>query len=171
MLDQLYRLTPLEDSFSINNVALVDGQPQTLGLRSCCTSTSTTASRSSPGAAGTASRAAKERLHLVEGLLIAILDIDEVIQVIRTSDDSEQARARLREVFDLSEVQAEYILELRLRRLTRFSRIELESERDALTAEIAELQELLGSEALIRARWRGSWRPRRMRTARRGARC
>ncbi|MFZ8385258.1 DNA gyrase subunit A, partial [Staphylococcus aureus] len=59
----------------------------------------------------------RERLHLVEGLLIAILDIDEVIQVIRSSDDGEQARTRLQEVFDLSHPQAEYILELRLRRL------------------------------------------------------
>ena len=151
VLDQLYRLTPLEDSFSINNVALVDGQPQTLGLKELLRvyldhriQVVTRRSRF---------RLARreERLHLVEGLLIAILDIDEVIQVIRTSDDSEQARARLRDVFDLSEVQAEYILELRLRRLTRFSRIELEAERDALKAEIAELQELLGSEVLIRA--------------------
>ncbi|MGL4257417.1 MAG: DNA gyrase subunit A, partial [Microbacterium sp.] len=93
----------------------------------------------------------KERLHLVEGLLIAILDIDEVIQVIRTSDDGDAARSRLMDVFDLSEPQAEYILELRLRRLTKFSRIELESERDKLTAEIAELQELLASEVLLRA--------------------
>ena len=60
--------------------------------------------------------------------------------MIRTSDDSEQARTRLRDVFDLSEVQAEYILELRLRRLTKFSRIELEAERDALMTEIAQLQ-------------------------------
>ena len=151
VLDQLYRLTPLEDSFSINNVALVDGQPQTLGLKELLhvyldhrVQVVTRRSRF---------RLARreERLHLVEGLLIAILDIDEVIQVIRTSDDSEQARARLRDVFDLSEVQAEYILELRLRRLTRFSRMELEAERDALRAEISELQELLGSEALIRA--------------------
>ena len=151
VLDQLYRLTPLEDSFSINNVALVEGQPQTLGLKELLRvyldhriQVVTRRSRY---------RLARreERLHLVEGLLIAILDIDEVIQVIRTSDDSEQARTRLREVFDLSEVQAEYILELRLRRLTKFSRIELESERDALKAEIAELQTLLGSEALIRA--------------------
>jgi DNA gyrase subunit A len=151
VLDQLYRLTPLEDSFNINNVALVDGQPQTLGLKELLRvylehrfQVVTRRSRF---------RLARreERLHLVQGLLIAILDIDEVIQVIRTSEDSEQARARLREVFDLTEVQAEYILELRLRRLTKFSRIELESERDALLAEIAKLQELLGSEALIRA--------------------
>ena len=92
----------------------------------------------------------KERLHLVEGLLIAILDIDEVIQVIRASDDGEQARTRLMDVFDLSELQAEYILELRLRRLTKFSRIELEAERDKLKAEIAELEELLASEVLLR---------------------
>lgn len=151
VLEQLYRLTPLEDSFSINNVALVDGQPRTLGLKELLSvyvghrlEVITRRSRY---------RLARreERLHLVEGLLIAILDIDEVIQVIRSSDDSEQARTRLRSVFDLSELQAEYILELRLRRLTKFSRIELESERDALLAEIASLRELLGSPVLLRA--------------------
>ena len=151
VLEQLYRLTPLEDSFSINNVALVDGQPRTLGLKEMLSvyvghriEVITRRSRY---------RLARreERLHLVEGLLIAILDIDEVIQVIRSSDDSEQARTRLRSVFDLSEPQAEYILELRLRRLTKFSRIELETERDALLAEIADLRELLGSPALLRA--------------------
>ena len=152
VLEQLYRLTPLEDSFSINNVALVEGQPRTLGLKEMLSvyighriEVITRRSRY---------RLARreERLHLVEGLLIAILDIDEVIQVIRSSDDSEQARARLRTVFDLSEAQAEYILELRLRRLTKFSRIDLETERDALQAEISELRELLGSPALLRHR-------------------
>ncbi|MGO2746833.1 DNA gyrase/topoisomerase IV subunit A [Microbacterium sp.] len=150
VLEQLYRLTPLEDSFSINNVALVEGQPRTLGLKEMLSvyvghrlEVITRRSRY---------RLARreERLHLVEGLLIAILDIDEVIQVIRSSDDSEQARSRLRAVFDLSELQAEYILELRLRRLTKFSRIELEAERDKLLEEIAALRELLGSEALLR---------------------
>ena len=152
MLEQLYRLTPLEDSFNINNVALVDGQPQTLGLRDLLQRLHR-APRPGRHARGpsTASRAVSERLHLVEGLLIAILDIDEVIQVIRTSDDADAARTRLQEVFDLSQLQAEYILELRLRRLTRFSRIELEAERDKLRAEIAELEELLASDARIRA--------------------
>ncbi len=151
VLEQLYRLTPLEDSFGINNVALVDGQPQTLGLKPLLRvyldhriQVVTRRSRF---------RLARkqERLHLVEGLLIAILDIDEVIQVIRASDDGEQARSRLMTVFDLSQLQAEYILELRLRRLTKFSRIELEAERDALKAEIAALEELLASEILLRA--------------------
>nr|BFF11318.1 hypothetical protein GCM10025699_26210 [Microbacterium flavescens] len=151
VLEHLYRLTPLEDSFSINNVALVDGQPQTLGLRDLLRvyldhRMSVVTRRSRYRLARR-----KERLHLVEGLLIAILDIDEVIQVIRTSDDGEQARTRLMDVFDLSEPQAEYILELRLRRLTRFSRIELEAERDKLKTEIAELEELLASEILLRA--------------------
>ena len=149
VLEQLYKFTPMEDSFGINNVALVDGQPRTLGLRELlrvwvdhrvdvvrrrCTY-----------------RLARrqERLHLVDGLLIAILDIDEVIQVIRSSDDSEVARARLRTVFDLSEPQAEYILELRLRRLTKFSRVELETEQAALRAEIAELEEILASETRL----------------------
>lgn len=150
VLEQLYRLTPLEDSFGINNVALVAGQPQTLGLKDLLRvyldhriQVVTRRSRY---------RLARkqERLHLVEGLLIAILDIDEVIQVIRTSDDSDQARTRLMDVFDLSQPQAEYILELRLRRLTKFSRVELESERDTLKADIAALEELLASDVLLR---------------------
>jgi DNA gyrase subunit A len=150
VLELLYRLTPLEDSFNFNNVALVGGQPRTLGLKELLRvyidhrlQVVTRRSRF---------RLARrqERLHLVRGLLVAILDIDEVIQVIRSSDTSEQARARLCQVFDLDEVQAEYILELRLRRLTKFSRIELEQERDALLAEIAQLEELLGSDVLLR---------------------
>ncbi|GAA3021651.1 DNA gyrase/topoisomerase IV subunit A [Microbacterium dextranolyticum] len=151
VLEQLYRLTPLEDSFGINNVALVDGQPQTLGLKPLLRvyldhRIQVVTRRSRHRLARR-----RERLHLVEGLLIAILDIDEVIQVIRASDDSEEARTRLMSVFDLSQLQAEYILELRLRRLTKFSRVELEAERDTLKADIAALEELLGSDALLRA--------------------
>ena len=150
VLEQLYRLTPLEDSFSINNVALVNGGPRTLGLRELLQvyvdhrlDVVTRRSRY---------RLARrqERLHLVLGLLIAILDIDEVIQVIRQSDDSEAARTRLIDVFDLSEIQAEYILELRLRRLTKFSRIELEKEQQQLEKEIGELEALLGDPKKIR---------------------
>ncbi|WP_230667476.1 DNA topoisomerase (ATP-hydrolyzing) subunit A [Microbacterium sp. MEC084] len=151
VLELLYRLTPLEDSFNINNVALVDGQPRTLGLKDLLRVYIDHRLQVVTRRSRFRLARRRERLHLVSGLLIAILDIDEVIQVIRSSDTSEQARTRLCTVFDLDEVQAEYILELRLRRLTKFSRIELEQERDALLAEIAQLEELLGSEALLRA--------------------
>jgi DNA gyrase subunit A len=150
VLEQLYKHTPMEDSFGINNVALVDGQPRTLGLRELVQvwvdHRLTVVRRRS------AHRLAKrqERLHLVEGLLVAIVDIDEVIQVIRSSDTAEIARERLQAVFDLSQAQAEYILELRLRRLTKFSRIELEREADELRAEIASLEEILASDARLR---------------------
>lgn len=150
VLEQLYRLTPLEDGFAINNVALVDGQPQTLGLRELLLVYIDHRVRVVTRRSEYRLRRRRERLHLVEGLLIAILDIDEVIQVIRSSDDVDQARTRLSTVFDLSEIQADYILELRLRRLTRFSRIELETERDALLAEIADLEALLASDLRIR---------------------
>ncbi len=150
VLEQLYRITPLEDSFNINAVALVDGGPQTLGLRDLLQVY--IGHRIEVVSRRSAYRLArrKERLHLVDGLLIAILDIDEVIQVIRTSDDTAQAKARLIDVFDLSQVQAEYILDLQLRRLTKFSRVELEAERDKLRAEIEQLEKLLASKQAIR---------------------
>ena len=146
VLEQLYRTTPLEESFNINSVALVDGQPQTLSLTEMLRvfldhRISVITRRSAYRL-----RKRQERLHLVEGLLLAIVDIDAVIQIIRASDDSEQARTRLMTAFDFSEVQAEYILELRLRRLTKFSRVELESEQEALIAEISELQSILGDQ-------------------------
>jgi len=150
VLEQLYRYTPLEDGFSINAVALVDGTPQTLGLKELLRvyldhRIHVVTRRSEFRLARR-----RERLHLVEGLLVAILDIDEVIQVIRTSDDADQARTRLIDVFDLTQVQSEYILELRLRRLTKFSRIELEAERDQLRAEITALEDLLADPARVR---------------------
>ncbi len=151
VLEQLYRLTPLEDGFSINNVALVEGRPQTLGLRDLLQVYVDHRIRVVTRRSRYRLARRQERLHLVEGLLIAILDIDEVIQVIRASDDTAQARTRLMEVFDLSQLQADYILELQLRRLTKFSRIELETERDKLRAEIAELEALLADPARIRA--------------------
>ncbi|HWU29764.1 MAG TPA: DNA topoisomerase IV subunit A [Microbacterium sp.] len=151
VLDQLFRFTPLEDSFSINNVALVDGQPRTLGLKELLRVYLQHRIEVIERRSRYRLARRNERLHLVRGLLLAILDIDEVIQVIRSSDDSETARARLQQVFELDEVQAEYILELRLRRLTKFSRLELETERDKLLAEIAELEKLLADPGLVRA--------------------
>lgn len=150
VLAQLYKHTPLEESFGINNVALVDGQPRTMGLLELLRVY--TDHRIAVVRRRTAFRLSKrqDRLHLVEGLLIAIVDIDEVIQIIRGSEETAEARDRLIAVFDLSRAQAEHILELRLRQLTKFSRIELEAERDQLQREIAELEAILGSETTLR---------------------
>ena len=150
VLEELYRLTPMEDSFGINNVALVDGQPQTLGLKALLSVF--VDFRINVVLRRTKHRLARreERLHLVDGLIVAILNIDEVIQVIRSSDDTATARARLMGVFDLSEAQATYILELQLRRLTKFSRLELEREQEQLRAEIEALRAILTDDALLR---------------------
>jgi len=150
LLSQLYRQTPLEEAFNINAVALVDGEPRTLGLRELLEvfvahRLTVTRRRSEYRR-----RRASERLHLVEGLLVAIIDIDEVIEVIRSSDDAAAARERLISVFDLSVEQANYILDMPLRRLTRFSRIELEQERADLTSSIDELTAILEDDARLR---------------------
>ena len=150
LLEQLYKVTPLEESFSINAVTLVDGQPRTLGLKELLEVF--LGHRYDVVRRRTAFRRGKaaERLHLVDGLLLAILDIDEVIQLIRGSDNAAAAKERLIAVFDLSETQADYILDMPLRRLTRFSRIELEKEQEELHRAIEELDAILGDERLLR---------------------
>src|SRR5256885_3553752 len=150
LLADLYRLTPLEQSFGINNLVLVDGQPQTLGLKGLLevflrhryeVVTRRTKFRR---------RKREERLHLVEGLLIALLDIDKVIRLIRNSDNAAAAREGLMKTFKLSEIQANYILDTPLRRLTKYDKLELETEQDRLREEIAELSKILDDEAVLR---------------------
>ncbi|MET4622496.1 DNA gyrase subunit A [Arthrobacter sp. 2762] len=150
VLQQLYRYSPMEDSFGINNVTLVDGQPQTLGLLQLLQVY--VDHRLNVVRRRTAFRLGKkkDRLHLVEGLLIAIVDIDEVIQIIRSSDEASAARERLMSIYDLTEIQANYILELRLRQLTKYSRLELEKEQDELRREIEALEAILASDELLR---------------------
>jgi len=150
VLGELYRLTPMEDSFGINNVALVDGQPRTLGLLEMLQVYLDHRIDVVRRRSEFRRRKASDRLHLVEGLLIAIVDIDEVIAVIRSSDDAAQAKERLISVFDLSDAQATYILDMPLRRLTKFSRIELETEREELVATIEELTALLDDDKALK---------------------
>lgn len=150
ILEQLFKLTPLEESFTINAVTLVEGQPQTLGLKALIQVFIDHRLEVVTRRSQYRKRVAQERLHLLEGLLIAILDIDEVIQVIRNSDDSSAARVRLMEIFDLSELQTNYILEMPLRRLTKFSRIEIEKESDSLRSNIEFLEEVLANEQRLR---------------------
>ncbi|MFR0568198.1 DNA topoisomerase (ATP-hydrolyzing) subunit A [Bifidobacterium apri] len=146
VLVQLFKHTPLEDSFTMNNVALVDGRPHTMGLKEMLEVWIAHRRNVIRRRSEFRRKKALERLHLVDGLLLALVDIDEVIQVIRTSDDADKAKTRLMAVFDLDEVQAQYILDLRLRRLTKMSRIELEAERDELKRKIADLERILGSD-------------------------
>src|SRR5206468_3489428 len=150
LLADLYRLTPLEQSFGINNLVLVDGQPQTLGLKELLevflrhryeVVTRRTEYRR---------RKRAERLHLVEGLLIALLDIDKVIRLIRNSDNAAAAREGLMKTFKLSEIQANYILDTPLRRLTKYDKLELETEQERLRAEIAELSRILDHEDVLK---------------------
>ncbi|BET47165.1 MULTISPECIES: DNA gyrase/topoisomerase IV subunit A [Streptomyces] len=150
VLEQLYKLTAMEESFGINNVALVDGQPLTLGLKELLEvyldHRFTVVRRRSEFRRSKK----RDRLHLVEGLLTALVDIDEVIRLIRSSENSAQAKQRLMERFSLSDVQTQYILDTPLRRLTKYDRIELESEKDRLNAEIEELTRILDSDAELR---------------------
>src|SRR5690348_14706435 len=150
VLAELYRLTPMEDTFGINNVALVGGQPRVLGLRELLEIYVGHRLEVVRRRSEFRRRGREERLHLVDGLLIALLNIDEVIGVIRTSEDPADARTRLMSVFDLSSVQAQYILETPLRRLTKYDRLELDSERETLQREIAELTAILDSEQRLR---------------------
>ncbi|WUJ69685.1 DNA topoisomerase IV subunit A [Kribbella soli] len=149
LLEQLYKLTPLEDAFHVNNVCLVEGQPRTLGLKPLLEvyldhRYSVVRRRSE-----FRRKKAQDRLHIVEGMLIAILDIDEVIQIIRSSDDSAEARSRLIEIYDLSEIQANYILDMPLRRLTKYSKLELETEKGELEREIEALTAIIDDPKLL----------------------
>ncbi len=146
LLEKLYRLTPMEETFGINNVVLVDGVPTTLGLYDLCRHyiehrLDVVVRRSEYRL-----REAERRLHLVEGLLIAIDNIDEVVAIIRGSADTEEARNGLMERLGLSRDQADYVLELRLRRLTALAYDELVAEKQELLERIAELRKILGSE-------------------------
>lgn len=150
VLGELYRLTPLEESFGINNLALVDGQPRTLGLRDLLQvfldhriDVVTRRSRYRL-------RKAQERAHLLEGLLVALDHIDEVVRIIRASDDAGQARSALVERFDLSDVQAGYILDMQLRRLVALELERLQAELAELRRSIAGLEELLADPAVLR---------------------
>ncbi|WP_026404968.1 DNA gyrase/topoisomerase IV subunit A [Actinomadura rifamycini] len=150
VLADLYKLTPMEETFGINNVALVDGQPRTLGLRDLLQVYIDHRIDVVRRRSQFRRKKREDRLHLVDGLLVALLNIDEVIRIIRESDDAAQAKRHLMDVFELSEIQAQYILDTPLRRLTRFDRLELEKEKEQLAKEIAKLTAILESERKLR---------------------
>jgi DNA gyrase subunit A len=150
LLSDLYRLTPLEQSFGINNLVLVDGQPRTLGLKQLLEVFLAHRYEVVTRRTRYRKRKREERLHLVEGLLKALLDIDKVIRLIRSSENAQAAKDGLMKRFKLSEIQATYILDTPLRRLTKYDKLELEAEEDRLREEIAELAKILEDDAVLK---------------------
>jgi DNA gyrase/topoisomerase IV subunit A len=151
VLEQLYALTPMEDAFSINAVALVKGKPQTLGLKELLKVFVEHRIEVVRRRSEFRKAKAEGRLTLVDGLLKAIIDIDKVIKIIRGSDDAAAAKEKLMKDFKLNDEQTTYILDMPLRRLTKMSKLELETEQKELKATIAELTKLLKSEDAIKA--------------------
>ncbi|MBQ0901456.1 DNA topoisomerase 4 subunit A [Micromonospora sp. U21] len=150
LLADLYRLTPLEQSFGVNNLVLVDGQPRTLGLKALLEVFLAHRYEVVTRRSSYRRRKRQERLHLVDGLLIALLDIDRVVRLIRGSDDAQAAKDGLMSQFGLSDIQATYILDTPLRRLTKYDRIELEAEQERLRAEIADLSTILNDDKVLK---------------------
>ena len=148
VLNTLYKFTQLQSSFSVNNIALVKGRPQMLNLKDLIHHFVEHRHEVVVRRAQYELRKAEERAHILEGLIIASDNIDEVIKIIRGSKDGEEARARLIERFKLSELQARAIVEMRLRQLTGLEQDKLRAEFDEIMKLITSLKELLASKEL-----------------------
>jgi DNA gyrase subunit A len=150
VLNNLYKRTPLQTSFGVNTVALVDGVPRTLNLYEVLYHYVEHQVEVITRRSEYRLRKARERAHIVEGLLKALDLIDEIIVTIRASADKDAARTALQATpFEFSEVQAEYILDMQLHRLTRLGRAQLEEEMEKLRATIAELESILGDRDVL----------------------
>ncbi|HRD09686.1 MAG: hypothetical protein RLZZ160_426 [Actinomycetota bacterium] len=150
VLENLFKLTPLEDAFSINAVALVNGKPKTLGLKELLQVFVDHRIEVVTRRSNFRKDKAAARLNLVDGLLKAIIDIDKVVKIVRGSDDANEAKAALIKSFKLTDEQATYILDMPLRRLTKMSKIELETEQKELKSTISKLTALLKSDEALR---------------------
>ncbi|WP_313805747.1 DNA gyrase subunit A [Flavobacterium sp.] len=148
VLNTLYKYTQLQSSFSVNNIALVKGRPQMLNLKDLIHYFVEHRHEVVTRRAEFDLRKAEERAHILEGLIIASDNIDEVIQLIRSSKDGDEARAKLIERFNLSEIQARAIVEMRLRQLTGLEQDKLRAEYDEIMKLIAYLKELLASKEM-----------------------
>ncbi len=145
ILSQLFKYTPLQTSFGVNNIALVKGRPMLLNLKDMLEEFIEFRIEVVVRRTQYELRKAQERAHILEGLLIAIDNLDEVIKLIRASKTVEDARNGLMERFQLSEIQAKAILEMRLQKLTGLERDKVRAEYDELIKTIARLQEILAS--------------------------
>ena len=151
ILNNLYKHTPLQTNFAVNTVALVDGVPRTLNLVQTLQAYIDHQVEVIRRRSEFRLKKAQDRAHIVEGLLKAVDVIDEVIALIRGSEDRAAARVGLTsEPFAFTDVQAEHILDLRLGQLTRLARIDLETELEALRETIGMLEAILGDEQVLR---------------------
>jgi DNA gyrase subunit A len=147
VLNKLYKYTALQTSFSVNNIALVDGRPQTLNLKDLIQHFVAHRHEVVVRRTKYELRKAQERAHILEGLIIASDNIDEVIKLIRASKSPDEAREKLQERFKLSEIQSRAIVEMRLRQLTGLEQDKLRAEYEEITALIKELESILNDEA------------------------
>jgi len=150
VLSKLYKYTPLQSSYGVNNIALVNGRPELLNLKQILEEYVKFRLQVIVRRTQYDLRKAEERAHILEGLLIALDHLDEVIALIRASKTVEIARNGLMEKFDLSEIQAKAILEMRLQKLTGLERDKVREEYDELQKKIAHYQAILGSEEMQR---------------------
>jgi DNA gyrase subunit A len=151
VLNTLYKHTNLRNSFSVNMIALVDGTPRMLTLKQALRHYIEFREEVVRRRAEFDLKKAKARLHVLEGLRIAIDNLDEVIALIRASADVEEARTNLMNTFDLSEIQAQAILDMQLRRLAALEREKIENEYNELLAIVTDLEELLADAGKILA--------------------
>lgn len=143
VLNNLYKQTPLQNNFGVNMLALVDGDPQLLGLRQMLQVFLDFRIETIVRRTQYHLRKAQERDHILQGLLIALQNLDAVIQLIRNAPDAPTARQQLTEGYDLSEAQADAILQMQLRRLTALEAEKIQQEHEELQTRIADLQDIL----------------------------
>jgi len=150
VLNTLYKRTQLQDNFGVNMLALVDGVPRTLNLGEVIEAYITHQVEVIVKRTSFRLRKAEERLHILEGLIIALDNIDEIIELIRAAADTQEARGGLMARFGLSEAQAQHILDLQLRRLTALEQDKIREEHEALRKTIKELKAILADPAKVR---------------------
>jgi len=150
VLNQLYKRTQLQDNFGVNMLALVDGVPRTLNLGEVIEAYITHQIDVVVRRSRYRLRKAEERSHILEGLIIALDHIDEIVALIRAAADTEEARGGLMARFGLSEVQAQHILDMPLRRLTALEQDKIRAEHDELQETIADLKDILSKPERVR---------------------
>lgn len=150
VLNKLYKMTQMQSSFSVNNVALVNGRPKTLNLKEMLAAFIDHRHEVVIRRTKFELKKAQERAHILEGLIIASQNIDEVIHIIRSSASTEDARASLTERFGLSDAQTAAIVEMRLKQLTGLEQDKLRSNYEEVMAEIARLEEILNNDHVCR---------------------